>query len=298
MGPALAFLAEQFQLLRLRVCVQLQQDCTLPAFKGSMLHGWFGHALKKADEQAYFVCYGEHANRQPKPYLISPPEDHKIQWRKGELLHFELALFGSAVNLVDKLLLALKLGEKMGFGRVHIPFQVISVSSVLPSRVCAGVETFTLAQALSHSLPAALPMADCELALHLQTPVRFKHHGRLLDRQPPELEFWLNHVLRRLKQLSQFWVCDDASLFDHLYEQRPQLGGYQLTSHCYFEDWQRYSMKVKSQLPFGGLKGQVSFYGEIGEALPLLVVGEQLNIGGKTTFGLGRYQLIQPPSLA
>ncbi len=83
MAPALLYLAEQFQLQRLQVCVQLQQDCTLPAFKGSMLHGWFGHALKKADEQAYFVCYGEHANRQPKPYLISPPEDHKTQWRKG-----------------------------------------------------------------------------------------------------------------------------------------------------------------------------------------------------------------------
>ena len=44
---------------------------------------------------------------------------------------------------------------------------------------------------------------------------------------------------------------------------------------------------------FDGLKRQVSYFGEIAPALPWLQIGEKLNVGGKTTFGLGKYQLIQ-----
>lgn len=292
MSIALQALAERFNLLKLRVCVQLKQDAYLPSFKGSMWHGWFGHALKLADEQAFHVLMGEHDNRQPKPYVICPSDDHKTQWRTGELLEFELTLFGEATSLVDNVFLALKLGESKGLGEERVPFSVLSVSSILPTGVHAGVTSYTLADVLANTMP--MPLADVELALTLRTPVRLKLHDKIIRQEAPDLEYWLNHVLRRVKQLTQFWVCDDQHLFDHLYEQRPRLSSYQKNSHCYFEDWHRYSAKGKQHLPFGGLKGQVSFYGDIGAALPLLRVGEHLHIGGKTTFGLGKYQLIQP----
>lgn len=38
--------------------------------------------------------------------------------------------------------------------------------------------------------------------------------------------------------------------------------------------------------------GQVSYLGEIANARPWLQLGEQLHIGGKTTFGLGHYTVI------
>jgi hypothetical protein len=59
-----------------------------------------------------------------------------------------------------------------------------------------------------------------------------------------------------------------------------------ISAHAYFEDWQRYSKKEQVNLPFGGLKGQVSYCGDIAQALPLLTIGQHLHIGGKTTFGL------------
>ena len=77
MGPAFHFLAERFSLLKLRVYVQFQQGTELPSFKGSMLHGWFGHAIKAVDEHAFFVLYGSHGNQQPKPYLVCPSDDLK-----------------------------------------------------------------------------------------------------------------------------------------------------------------------------------------------------------------------------
>jgi hypothetical protein len=65
-----------------------------------------------------------------------------------------------------------------------------------------------------------------------------------------------------------------------------------INAHVYFEDWQGYSKKEQVNLPFGGLKGQVSYCGDIAQALPLLTISQHLHIGGKTTFGLGAYQLI------
>lgn len=39
-------LAEQFEILHLRCNLILQADGVLPAFKGSLWHGWLGHAIK------------------------------------------------------------------------------------------------------------------------------------------------------------------------------------------------------------------------------------------------------------
>jgi len=106
------------------------------------------------------------------------------------------------------------------------------------------------------------------------------------------LELLINAILRRLTQLSRFWVTDNEDLINDLYAQRPQFIQCETTSHCYFEDWQRFSKKEQTHLPFGGLKGQMSYFGEISQTLPLLIIGEQLHVGAKTTFGLGKYQLI------
>ncbi|MFT5815044.1 MAG: hypothetical protein ACI9VT_002815, partial [Psychroserpens sp.] len=81
MSKALTLLAQQCDLLKLRIYIQFKQSTVLPAFKGSMLHGWLGHAVKHIDERAFFALYGEHDNQQPKPYIICPNEDHKTHWQ-------------------------------------------------------------------------------------------------------------------------------------------------------------------------------------------------------------------------
>ncbi|MEN9464696.1 MAG: hypothetical protein RL217_877, partial [Pseudomonadota bacterium] len=65
-----------------------------------------------------------------------------------------------------------------------------------------------------------------------------------------------------------------------------------LSNSSYFEDWQRYSNSHQQFLPFGGLLGEFSYQGDIYNALDWLKVGQVLQIGGKTSFGLGCYKLI------
>lgn len=285
MTPALQELAGRFQLLQLQITLQLQQDSELPAFKGSMWHGWFGQLLKNSDEHAYFVCFGNHDQRQPKPYWLRPSGDHKTHWSKGELIQFELMLAGSSTELAPAIINALQ--TPLGLGPKRTPVSLISVASVTPHGLEAGLCTVSL---LDHVV--GTNSAVGEMALQLHTPMRIKHQGKVLNQAPPALPQWLNLVLRRLTQLSRFWVCDDQALIDAVYQYPLRLGEYQQQHYCHFEDWRRYSRKEQTLLPFGGLKGQVSFCGEIGHAKPLLQLGQVLHLGSKTTFGLGHYQLI------
>ncbi len=292
MNEALNHLTQCFKMVKLLVTIQFEEDAQLPAFKGSMLHGWFGQSLKAADEQAYFICFAEHDNQQPKPYIISPSQDHKTHWQKGELYHFEICLFGQATDLVDALYVALKLGERLGLGSQRAPFKVLSITSNSPQFMQSGVHPFTLAEALKPYHGLNNFNTQREVALNLLTPVRLKQAGKICHTGIAHLDFLSNQILRRLVLLSKFWVLDDQSLLDQIATQRPYIAPHATHNHCYFEDWQRYSKKSKEHLPFGGLKGQVSFSGEISAMLPILKIGELLHIGGKTTFGLGKYQLI------
>nr|WP_279162681.1 CRISPR system precrRNA processing endoribonuclease RAMP protein Cas6 [Plesiomonas shigelloides] len=292
MTPALQHVMANFKLLKLTITIQFQQDTQLPAFKGSMLHGWFGHALKAADEHAYLICYGEHENQQPKPYIICPSDDHKTEWRKGELYRFELSLFGEAIQLLDSLFAALKIGERLGFGPKRTPFQVLSIATQTPFGYRAGAMPSTLANMiLQPASPQPLDIPS-ELAVTFITPARFKYQGLVCKTDIPNIHFLNQQILRRLIQLTRFWVMDEPELFDDLYAYQPNAYQQSMSCHCYFEDWQRFSLKRQEHLPFGGLKGQISFYGELAHFIPLLKVGELLHIGGKTTFGLGKYQLI------
>ncbi|OBU30191.1 CRISPR system precrRNA processing endoribonuclease RAMP protein Cas6 [Photobacterium kishitanii] len=295
MTSALSALACRFNIVKLHVTVQLQQDTTLPDFKGSMLHGWFGHALKAVDEHSFYVCYGIHAEQQPKPYMICPSLDHKTDWKKGELLDFDITLFGDVTKLAPQVVDAIKHAsenKRLGFGVKRTPFKVLSIASHTPSGLKPGVYVCSLADWFNNEHDYIV--GNAEIALNFVTPVRIKHHGQVIKSPVLNHAFWANQILRRLMSLSRFWAVDDRELFDLLYRQvEQQLAvNCDMDGACYFEDWQRYSLKQKEQLPFGGLKGQLSFYGELKPLISLFKIGELLHIGGKTTFGLGKYQLI------
>nr|WP_164837174.1 CRISPR system precrRNA processing endoribonuclease RAMP protein Cas6 [Vibrio alfacsensis] len=294
MTQELQLLTNQFQLLKLHLTVQLKQGTTLPAFKGAMWHGLLGESLKAHSEQCYQVFYGAHDEQQPKPYAIAPDGDHKTQWHKEELLNLELTLFGDACQLAQHVIDAMSsasLNSNLGIGEKRAAFKLLSVSSATPSGLRVGLHTFSLADWMRELPHYTLQQ---EVALSFITPVRAKYQNKVLRNQAPELDFWVNQCLRRLTQLSRFWVLDDQTLFDAIYAQTlsaiPQDLDWQ--SDCYFEDWVRYSTRHEKKIPIGGLKGQVACYGDVHALLPILKVGELLQVGGKTTFGLGKYRLM------
>lgn len=59
-----------------------------------------------------------------------------------------------------------------------------------------------------------------------------------------------------------------------------------------WDDWARYSGRQKEWMQFGGLLGSVTYEGELSPFMPWLALGEWLHVGGKTSFGLGKYRIV------
>lgn len=45
-------------------------------------------------------------------------------------------------------------------------------------------------------------------------------------------------------------------------------------------------------MKFGGLVGEITYQGDFKRYLPLLRLGEHIHVGKATTFGLGKYRII------
>jgi len=58
-----------------------------------------------------------------------------------------------------------------------------------------------------------------------------------------------------------------------------------------WDDWDRFSGRQKKWMKFGGLTGDVSYSGDLQPFMEILKLGEWIHIGGKTSFGLGKYNL-------
>jgi len=56
-------------------------------------------------------------------------------------------------------------------------------------------------------------------------------------------------------------------------------------------EWERYSARQQSAMKLCGLRRKITFVGNLSPFMPYLRLGEQVNVGQGTSFGLGRIQL-------
>jgi len=54
-----------------------------------------------------------------------------------------------------------------------------------------------------------------------------------------------------------------------------------------WHDWSRYSGRQKRHVKMGGVVGRMSYEGDIGEFLPLLVLGSRVNLARGPVWGWG-----------
>ncbi|WPD21793.1 MAG: hypothetical protein SD837_16485 [Candidatus Electrothrix scaldis] len=101
-------------LFRLRAETSLR----LPPYKGSALHGAFGHALKRISPFYYQeLCASGNDGAAPRPYVLLPPLDSREHYPAGHPFSCELTLFGRAEQYFPICHAALEfLGREMGLG--------------------------------------------------------------------------------------------------------------------------------------------------------------------------------------
>ncbi len=139
--------------LRLRFHLRAEHACTLPGYKGSLLRGAFGHALRRTvcvqgpkhpcetcmlrSQCVYtrlFEPYIEGEpprflrglNTAPRPYVFEPV-DLKKAYSSGELLQFDLLLVGHVIDLYTFVIYAVQKMAQNGLGRHRYRFKLDSV---------------------------------------------------------------------------------------------------------------------------------------------------------------------------
>jgi hypothetical protein len=148
------------------------------------------------------------------------------------------------------------------------------------------------------SIPDPVYADITQITLNFLTPLRLKEKGDLVTRLTFLLFF--EHLAHRLALLAAFYgnnspatpTPDTASSFPDFAALLAQAKHIETTDYnLRWYDWARYSSRQNAAMRFGGLKGTITFTGDLGLFMPSLRLGEQINIGQTTTFGLGRYEL-------
>lgn len=281
----------------------------LSPYKGSTFHGAFGWALRRLYRPLYDLLYepastmlpaGEAARiALPKPFVLVPPLETQCQYPPGSRLSCDLLLIGPACYSLTACLCAFEHLGREGLGPARGRFELERVERLVPG----GAPCLVLEQGRSTVMHPGPPTTSQEVirgwedrdvdnvTLTFDIRLRLKKDNCLL-RTCPEFATFLERLIARLNLLSGAY--HGGPMLEHgarrvLLEQAKQVA---VCSHdLVWDDWARYSGRQKEWMRFGGLLGAVTYEGDLSPFMPWLALGEWLHVGGKTSFGLGKFRI-------
>lgn len=293
-----------FRLSCFHFQLRLTEATEFPIYKGSSFHGAFGHALARvgAHFRDYFynptppLHWADAQQAPPRPYVLIPPLDDKTHYAAGDTLDLGVILYGAAIDYFLIVFAALEhLGELMGLGKRRGHFIIDCVqqlnaqgySTIYQNRQWSGP---TRAMQADHFFTDT-PQTQARIRLNHSTRLRLKADNRLLQTAPP-FNLLINRLFARINALSTLY-CDGIAIVpehkQHLLNLAETVQIERSTLH--WSDWQRHSQRSHTDMPFGGLLGETIYQGELTPFIPWLSLGQWVGLGGKTSFGLGLYQL-------
>jgi hypothetical protein len=305
--------------LRLRFTLRALERSRLPLFKGSLLRGAFGHALRRTvcsmgpsqpcpDCLLRRTCVhtrlfetlieGEPPPflrglpTSPRPYVFEPGTE-AVDFAPGDPLPFDLLLFGQAADLQAYALLAVERMAKGGLGADRSPFSLDRAET--PVAGGGWKEVYSEGRAspalgtLPPLLPSEEPLANGCAVLRFLTPTKIQVRGQLV--REPDFRTLIFFMLRRTLELSWFHlpgVKIDWNL-------RPLLdltaGARVAATDLRWRSWDRYSNRQGRKIEMGGFTGTMELEGDLAPFAPLLRSAEVLHVGKGATFGLGKVEL-------
>ena len=294
----------------------------LPSYHGSTLRGAFGHAFKQiacVDSKRascheceieihcpYAYVFETTSNSKengwmgayddvPRPFMFVPQLEGKTYIEPNEELEIEVRLFGKGIEYLPYFVLAFnQMGEQgLGYQRKKYNLKrVISVNPVLRTEqlVYEGEQNKIFAPKnvlTGSSIFAVLPEEARQIRVNYLTPLRIKEQGRLV--QTIEFSYLLRSLVRRASALLLFHHGIKLELnFGELIERSQAVKRVKDFSQWY--EFERYSNRQEQRLKLGGVIGDVTYEGDLGEFIPLLEFGRWSGAGKNNVFGLGQME--------
>ncbi|MEW6108096.1 MAG: CRISPR system precrRNA processing endoribonuclease RAMP protein Cas6 [Nitrospirota bacterium] len=296
----------------------------LPSYKGSTLRGGFGNAfkrvvcaLKKTDcaecilrEKCVYSYVFETPppsdtkimkkyTNAPHPFIIEPPPERKRGYKSGDEIIFGLTLIGRAVDYLPYFIYTFDELGKIGLGKGKGRYELKEVRSNEGDRIYSAEtktlkpfekSTLTFDSSILHVGPEDLNFESGILNLGFVTPTRLVFDGRLtLDL---EFHMLIRQLLRRISLLGYFHCGLDPSEIDFrgIIEKAKEVKT--VKKDLKWHDWERYSVRQDARMKMGGFVGEITFEGDISPFMPLIKAGEILHVGKGTSFGLGRFRVL------
>lgn len=311
--------------VRLRVVMEAVENVELPPFAGSTLRGAFMSALKKSACMTESACseacewpsacgYGllcetpipreapgrlQASKFAPHPYVITPLEGGMRL--AGELLRFELTLWGKAPRHLRTVIRSLEEMADSGVGRGRKKLRLMRVVDAASEAKLYADGEYALEDVSSHTvdLEVQAPYEPRILRVDLETPVKLKKRGKMLT----ELDFG-ELIYACADRLYILCHCHGASTY------APKRGDLARQARAadvkLIEDdtkrvsFKRYSRRQKRKHRLDGLVGHLVLAGNVQPFLPYLKAAEIFHLGKGTSFGLGALgvRVEVPPSVS
>jgi hypothetical protein len=308
-------------LAHYRLALEPLETLYLPAFKGSVLRGGFGHVFKRlvciqskpcGDRCALgSACpYGyvfetsppkdsevlSTHEAVPRPFVIEPPPDRRREIPAGERLMFGLTLVGRCINYLPYFVAVFRELGDVGLGRSRGKYRLLAVDAVPPyggpKRPIYRAEEDVVRTAdstvgVAEILAQASTLPCDRVTVRFLTPARLKHAGRYAQ-DTVEFHVLVRALLRRVSSLAYFhcggrWETDYRG-----WVERAQ-GVEAVDTHLSWMEWGRRSGRQKRRIEMGGVVGSVTYAGDLAPFRPLLALGMLVHVGKGAVFGNGQY---------
>lgn len=286
-----------------RFSFRVTRPITLPTYKGSTFHGGFGHALNRIGRRFrdYFyappaVTNGNERRSLPKPFMLIPPLEEKTHYAAGDEMQCGLFLFGDAVRHFMIAFAALEsLGKDLGLGRNEGRYRIESVEQLTLDGAATVLEGDTW-------FPEPYPVRASEvlsarhtearrITLSMASRIRLKNDNLLVKEAPP-FRIFFDRIIGRINSLAALY---GSGMLMPPFEKRQMLRMSESVimdrsrTTARWVEWARPPKDGKEEMSFGGLLGDIVYVGELAPFVPWVVLGQWTGVGGKTSFGLGKY---------
>ncbi len=266
----------------------------LPAIDGQTLS-------REGDSEGSGLSVGPQKTRAERISAGMPLSSRPRRVSAGEEIAFNLVLMGRAIDALPFVVYALSEMGSRGLGVSRGKFvlsRVEAIDEAGTDRMLYSEKTqrIVMDRKNSRSLAEALHPRLAKINLHDDLRIRFLTPARIRvdgDLQAGvSFELLVRNLLRRVSLLASLHGSKPLELDFHAVVRRAatvQTTGNSLS----WWDWERYSNRQKTKMKLGGFVGEIQFQGEaILEFWPLLAAGELLHVGTGTSFGLGRYEIV------
>lgn len=294
--------------MKLHFGLCMTEDTRLPVNKVSALRGGIGEMLLRSNcirdrncgecdfEGECIVRRAMYSRFEEKPEFVTTGEsagyvfeceNYQEEFRLGDILEFQLLLFGKTIVYFSQFVQAVYQLGTVGIGREHSCFEIAFIRNTQGKDILRGQNILmdqcrvqTVLDYVTHRL-AQNPGRECRI--RFKTPVALKYQGEF--QRQLSMEAFLPAVFRRIYIMDCFeGIPSEMMTWD---ETAPQVlrETSRLITVC------RYSSTQDQKMPLRGIKGEMQVSRLPRELLPALLAGEVLHIGKNTSFGFGKYRV-------